>query len=360
MNTFKPDYAIHPGAYLAEILESREIKKNDFARRAGISPKAVSQIINGKALYSSELALVFERVLGVDARLWMNLASSWQLFQTERKEERKLANEATKTWLKRFPVADLRKLGIVPNTRKPQELAEAILRFLGVSSPESCSEWISSRAVAFRKSSAYNESNEATSIWLKLAEIRSATQDIPMYNRETFKKHLSDVRNLTRASFPGAIDRLQEICAKSGVYFVIIPKLSGIRLSGASWWLGNDRPMLAFSLRYGTNDHFWFTFFHEAAHILLHGKKGIFLDSQDDNDAPDEQEADTFARNSLIALGSWNSFIAGANFYEPAIKAFAASQGVHPAIVVGRLQHESRIEKSWHNGLKESIALPNL
>lgn len=355
MNTFKPDYAIHPGEYLAEVLESREIKKNDFARRAGISTKAVSQIINGKALYSSELALVFERVLGVDARLWMNLASAWQLFQVEHKEARKLANEETRVWLKRFPIADLRKLGIVSNTRKPQEIAESILRFFNVSSPESCSEWIENRAVSFRKSAAFEESTEATAMWLQLAERNAATKELPPFSREQFRECLVVLRACTLLEVNEALNRIPAECAKAGVAVVFIPKLEGIRLSGASWRLANDRPVIALSLRYHTNDHLWFTFFHESAHVLLHGKKSIFLDSKEAGESAEEKEADAFARNQLISQALWNRFVAAGKFYEADIRSFAGEARVHPAIVVGRLQHEKRIEQGWHNGLKKSV-----
>lgn len=358
MNTFKPDYALHPGEYLAEVLASREIKKSDFAKRAGISAKAVSQIINGKSLYSIELALAFERVLDIDARLWMNLANNWLLFQTKRKEEVKLANEATQTWLKRFPVADLRKMGIVSGTRKPQEIAEAILRFFNVSSSDSCSRWIAQRAVSFRKSTAFSESPEATALWLQIAEREAVALDLPAYQRDKFKGTFEAIRSLTLLPTVEAIPRVKTVCAEVGLSLVIIPKFEGTRLSGASWWFGNDRPVIALSLRYRSNDHFWFTFFHESAHILLHGKKGIFLDSKDNFVAPDELEADAFARDSLIAAKEWKRFVDGKSFHEAAIKAFAKLLGIHPAIVVGRLQHENLIEKNWHNSLKESIELP--
>lgn len=360
MNTFKPDYVIHPGEYLAEVLESRDIKKNDFARRAGISPKAVSQIINGKSLYSSELALTFERVLDVDARLWMNLASNWQLFQAERKESETLANESTRSWLKLFPVADLRKMGIVPDTRKPREIAEAILRFFNVSSPESCSDWIENRAVSFRKSVAFEESKEATAIWLQLAERNAVDLELPPYNREAFRKGLDLLRTCTLLNPQVVLERMKDECAKAGVAVVCIPKLKGTRLSGASWWLGNDRPIIALSLRYHTNDHLWFTFFHEAAHVLLHGKKAIFLDSQEAGVSAEEKEADLFARNQLIPLAQWNRFVARKAFFKNDILIFASEVKVHPAIVVGRLQHEKKIEQSWHNDLKESVCLSNV
>jgi HTH-type transcriptional regulator / antitoxin HigA len=81
MNRFSPDYAIHPGTYLEEVLESRGIMKSEFADRAGLSAKAISQIINKKALFSPEVAIQFEKALGIDASIWLGLAEAYQLAQ---------------------------------------------------------------------------------------------------------------------------------------------------------------------------------------------------------------------------------------------------------------------------------------
>jgi len=95
MNQYNPNYVIHPGEYLEEILESREIKKRDFAERIGLSVKAVSQIINRKALYSPDDALMLERTLDVSVEIWMNLADAYQLFEAREKERIHLETEKT-------------------------------------------------------------------------------------------------------------------------------------------------------------------------------------------------------------------------------------------------------------------------
>ena len=51
--------------------------------------------------------------------------------------------------------------------------------------------------------------------------------------------------------------------------------------------------------RYKKDDFFWFTFFHEAAHLLLHSKKETFVDDGTDNDVI-ENEANDFATDFLI------------------------------------------------------------
>jgi Rad3-related DNA helicase len=111
--------------------------------------------------------------------------------------------------------------------------------------------------------------------------------------------------------------------------------------------------MLAMSLRHKSNDHFWFTFFHEAAHILLHGKKDIFIDNPAGFESEKENEANRFSRNFLIPEDEYVAFVRGNNFFEEAIKQFSNKVGIHPGIVVGRLQHDKHILPSWHNGLKE-------
>ena len=54
------------------------------------------------------------------------------------------------------------------------------------------------------------------------------------------------------------------------------------------------------SLRYKTNDQLWFSLFHEAGHILRHGKKKIFLEFNHGGAQAEEAEADRFAANLLI------------------------------------------------------------
>jgi HTH-type transcriptional regulator/antitoxin HigA len=54
------------------------------------------------------------------------------------------------------------------------------------------------------------------------------------------------------------------------------------------------------SLRSHEDGQFWFSFFHEVGHILLHGKKAAFLDDFKTDDSEQEREANAFARGLLI------------------------------------------------------------
>jgi Zn-dependent peptidase ImmA (M78 family) len=94
----------------------------------------------------------------------------------------------------------------------------------------------------------------------------------------------------------GSLIQLQQICLEAGVKVVQTPCIKKASLSGSTRWL-NDTPLIQLTDHYPHNDSFWFTFFHQAGHILLHGKKDIFLENVDysDKDMEKEREADEFA-----------------------------------------------------------------
>jgi HTH-type transcriptional regulator/antitoxin HigA len=352
-NKYHPDYVIHPGEYLEEILGVREIKKRDFAERCGLSVKAVSQIINRKSLYSPEVALQFEKTLDVSADIWMNMANSYQLFNAREKEKKRLESEITKQWVKSFPLADLKKLGILPDTIKIQILAERILKFFNVASTDVWNDYYKQIAASYRKSKNFKESPEATACWLRFAELQAERIECKPFNKANFQKAIKEIRKFTTMQPDVFGKKMQDKCAQSGVALVFIPELKSTHISGATRWLTSGKAMIALSLRYKSNDHFWFTFYHEAAHILLHGKKDIFIDSKDSISEGNEKEADDFAANILIPQKKYRDFVKYNQFDKQNIMLFAKKLGLAPGIIIGRLQHDKFIDFSWHNDLKE-------
>jgi HTH-type transcriptional regulator / antitoxin HigA len=356
-NYYEPDYSVHPGEYLEEILESREMKKREFAERVGLSAKAVSQILHGKALYSPEVALRFERVLGISASIWSGMAERYQLYAAKEKEQRTLKEDHVAEWVKRFPVTELKKLKILPDTRNPAELAEALFRFLGVSSIESWESLAHSRVTAYRQSGSHTISREAVDIWLTIAEREAELIDTEPFDKKQFKESLCTIRTFTKKDPDDFFPQMVKVLAEVGVALVVVPELKGCRISGATRWLTPTRAMIALSLRYKTNDQFWFTFYHEAAHLVLHAKK-IFIDQHGGDDRKEEKEADEYAVNMLIPQAEYTKFIAGGLFSENTIRRFAENIGIHPALVVGRLQHDGRLDFKYHNSLKDnSVAM---
>ncbi len=350
INEYKPNYAVHPGEYLEEVLESRNIQKNDFARRCGLSAKTVSQIINRQVSFSTEVAVQFEKVLGVSAEIWLRMLASYQLHEARENEHEKLSKAAM--WARQFPLADLRKLGIIERTRDPAKWIGQLLRFFEVSSPETWEDVYSDKAIAFRKSPSLQASPFAIATWLKLAEAEANAVETEPYNGGNLRKTIERIRSLT-LEVPEAFEpELRRLCADCGVAVVLVPELTGTRISGATEWIDSDKAMIALSLRHKSEDHFWFTLFHEIGHILLHGKKQVFIENNGNRSEEAEIEADVFARDCLLSPKYYKSFVAHGSFFKSDIIEFAERIGISPGVVVGILQHDGHIKYEWHNGLK--------
>jgi len=114
------------------------------------------------------------------------------------------------------------------------------------------------------------------------------------------------------------------------------------------------------SLRHKTDDHLWFSFFHEAGHILLHSRKSVFLDGKlrEANESEEERRANQFAADRLIPADAYGNFLKNAEFAsESAVRSFAQELGIAPGIVVGRLQHDEKIKWDQLNHLKCEFVL---
>lgn len=181
------------------------------------------------------------------------------------------------------------------------------------------------------------------------------------FNKDMFKENLFEIRKLTTQKPQVFVKEMKRLCAESGIILVFIPEFEGTYISGATRWLTPEKALIIMSLRHKTNDHFWFTFFHEAGHVLLHSKKNVFIDNDNPKgfESKEEEEANRFAANYLIPELEYTQFINTKRFTQKDIEAFAKKVGIHPSILVGRLQREKKIPYSWLNGLKEHFEWKN-
>lgn len=339
---FKPDYIVSPGEILEETLEARGIKKRDFADRCGRTPKMISEILSGKAPITPETALQFERVLGVSARLWSNLESTYRLRLAEREEAGELRKHSKTSAL--FPTKDLLKLGYIQRTDDSADILGQLLKFFGVGKIESLESCIEAQKAYYRGSQSFQSNQYSVAAWLRCGQIKAESIESKPYDVERFKNALKEIRALTTADIETALPKAVGLCANAGVALVFVPDLKDTRLSGAARWLSKDKAAIQLSLRHGSNDHLWFTFFHEAGHILLHGKKDLFLDEGDKSGDDMEKEADHFAQNILIPKDDWKDFtMKWADFPVDIIEGFAREQGIAPGIIVGRLQFQENL-----------------
>ena len=348
-NQFQPDYAAPPGWILDEHLKTYGISQAEFARRCGRSPKLISEIIAGKAPLEAKTALQFEKVLGVDASIWLGIERDYRLHLIREAEAREA--KASAAWARSFPVTELVTRGVIRKLSSAGETVMELLAFFGVASIGAWQGQYGTANVAYRHSPSFKSDESALAAWLRLAEIEAGPQTSVDYNRAAFKTALKGVRRLTCAEIPQALDEARQLCNDAGVALVLVKPLPKARLSGAAWWLSPRKPVIALSARHKSDDHLWFSLFHEAAHILLHSKRDVFVDGGKDGVDEIEAQANDWAARFLVRQSAWKRFDAAGAYRSMDIRRFAAEQGIAPGIVVGRLQHEGLLP--WRSRLNE-------
>lgn len=359
---FAPDWVSPPGDTILDLIEERGWTQAEFAKRLGYTEKHISQLINGKVPLTDEAALRLERVLGSNASFWLSREAKYREHCARLESVRAHAHWVS--WLDELPVKELMASRAIPKVRNDAKnkpgLVDACLRFFGVASPDDWRAHYGGMQVSFRRSRTEQSDIGAISAWLRMGEQRAERLDGPKYDKSRFEKALQDIRDLTRETPEVFEPRMRQLLYEAGVLLVLVPAIPRAHVSGVARWLSPTRPLIQLSLYGKTNDKFWFTFFHEAAHILLHAntkedKKSVFLDDPNSSHASDPQE---FEANRWA--GSWlipNENMASLSRLrsKAAVKDFALQIGVHPGIVVGRLQHDGLIEPSWMNDLKLSF-----
>ncbi len=344
---FQPDWASPPGATIADILRERGVSAAQFGKQLGLSPEQVADLFQGRAHITLGIARRLEDVLGGSVEFWMS-----RDFQYRDDISRSHAAEAQ--WLSELPLSDMTKFGwIKPMRQSSGELQES-LRFFGVSS---VSAWHHTyqrleKMVAFRRSQSFGSRPAAVAAWLRQGEIEAESIDCRPWSSGLFGESLTRIRSLTRRKDPRQfIPELQEMCANSGVAVAVVRAPSGCPASGATRFLSRQKALLLLSFRYLSDDQFWFSFFHEAGHLLLHGENGFFLEGMEGTNSEQEQEANEFAGRTLVpAEFQARLFSLPANT-ESVIR-FAVRVGVSPGVIVGQLQHYKKLHHGQLNTLK--------
>lgn len=347
--SWSPNWATHPGEHLAEQIEARGWSQADFARLADLTPKLVSTIISGRNPVTPETAIKLERVLGLKAEIWTRLQSNWDLFEA-RARERTTAPQ-TEAWVRQFPIKELQARGRLPKKADVAALKDSLLGLLGIGTIDAYPQKLVSLMVQHRQSRAHSVSPHHIAAWLMLGEEKARTMAVPSFDADRFVTAVRDIRALTLAEPAVFEPRMTSLCRDAGVALVFEKPISLTRLYGSARWLDRERAIIEISLRMKSNDHFWWTFFHEAAHLVLHRGRN-FVDEEDGSDDQFEQEADQWAGEMLVGRACFDRFAASRPRSEAAIRRFADEAGIHPGIVVGMLQHQRVLPHRNLNKLK--------
>ena len=344
---FRADWVSPPGDTITDILRERGISEYKFAQEIGYTPEDTRNLLQGRTAITIEIARKLKNTLGASVEFWMSRDFQY------REDVARLC-EADEEWLAELPVGDMIKFGwLKPVPHASDEMA-VCLHFFDVSTVREWHDVYRSleQSAVFRTSRSFDSRPAAVAAWLRQGEIEAQAIDCDLWNPSRFHKSFSYIRSLTREKDPNLfLPKLQKCCSESGVAVVIVRSPNGCRASGATRFLSRDKAILQLSFRYLSDDQFWFTFFHEVGHLLLHGEKGFFLEGADTISTREEEEANEFGARILVPeeyqSALWNLQANGREVIR-----FARRLDVSPGIIVGQLQHLRKIRPNQLNNLK--------
>ncbi|MFP6812124.1 MAG: hypothetical protein VB956_02175 [Moraxella sp.] len=214
----------------------------------------------------------------------------------------------------------------------------------------------------FKRISDYVSSNLNLATLIKKAEWELKKQNIDiLWDRQLFSENLQKIKLLSKKrGIKNFSQELNRLCNEAGVGLIILETLPQTPIRGISKFTNDGRPFIVITTKYNLDHIFWQTFFHEAAHLLLHSNQKIHLDEGDDNipalNNPMELEADEFMVSQLLQpfklsevldkidfklmkrdkIGSWKN-----------IANVAEQIQISPSLLTGLLKREKKIPYSY-------------
>lgn len=345
---FSPKWLSPPGDTIADLMKERSVSLDSLASRLACQSFELQDMLVGETRLTTRLAGALAEHLGGSKEFWLRRDS---LYWEDR--EKVDIESASTDWLQTLPIRDMRRWGWLGNASTKEEILSSCLAFFGVQDVLSWHLRYKSllQKAAFRTSPTYSSASASVLAWLRQGEIQAERIHCAPWDPTGLERSLPALRKLTRQRLPSSfLPEITCICAANGVAFSLARCPSGCRASGAARFLGSGKASITLSFRYLTDDHFWFTLFHEIGHLLLHSDKSLFIE---DGAAADlrESEANGFASCTLIPeeLAEELPKIPTDRL---SVRAFARRAGVSPGIVVGQLQHRKQLRHNELNMLK--------
>lgn len=327
----------------------------DLAQRMGRPIQAVNEIIKANKAVTPDTALQLGQVTGVPAHIWTGLEEEYRLTLARQQEREQLARETNLVDMELYRA--MAKLGWVRRTRDDCEKVGELWRFFGVASLKNLKD-VRVYSPAFRLSTTAPASSYALAAWLRKGELEASDINVKPFDAKYLRATLPAIRELTMQPPEVWVPKVRDMLAACGVAFVLVPHLPKTYAQGATYWLSSTRVVVQMSIRCAWSDVFWFSLFHELGHVLLHGKRHIFIEGKKANPSPDpawqkqEDEANGFASSFLIPAAAYQSFTEFGSYTPDTVTAFSCKVGIDVGIVVGRLQNDGHIGYNQLNNLR--------
>lgn len=354
---FSPDWKLpSPSRTISYLLAKKSMSIAEFDEAAELKAVSLGDVIDGYRAIDHSMAIALEKCLGGSCNFWIT---------RERQYRASLAPTAERSfidYLKHIlPIRDMLAYGWLDSFNQGDSWIDAAIRFFGVNSKEEFKERYEDIAagINFRRSGSFDLKIGSLAAWMRAAEIQASLVECRNWSKETLRESITQIKPLTRDRDPAEfLPVLKAICSNAGVALVIVRAPSGCPVSGATRFLSPKKALIALTFRHLTDDHFWFSFFHEIGHLVLHDKSETFIECQDMAQDSPETEANTFASSIIVPTEYQSDFEKlSANKYQ--IVRFARASGVSPGLIVGQMQHRKMLRHNQMNKLKRRFTWPD-
>ena len=347
-----PDWIAPPGETIKENLEVIGMKQTELAKRMGMTKEHINEVLNGKSAITPETAIKFQTVLGMSANFILALENTYRIYLAEQSQKEQEKKEIQ--YLKKIPYREMIKKKWIEGGNDLAEISQQVKQFLGIGSFDN----LNNVYVFYRKSAVVEENTYSVIAWLRKGELEAQKIQTEPFDRENLIKKIEEIRTYTFLKFDEINEKLKKDMAECGVILAYVPCLKKSPIYGAVKWMTQDKPIIMMSLRYKSNDHFWFTLMHEIYHVLNPMKTSIII--EEDSEKEHEKKADSFAAKILIPNELYNTFVKTKNISEEEIEKFSKKVNIAPGIVVGRLQHDKVISYKSFNNFKIKYKMENI
>lgn len=329
----------HPASFVKDAFEDMGISRSEFAKRLETSEKNLSELFNGKIDITVNMARKLENVTNVSSGTWLNLQNEYSVAREELKELDNINEQLS--ILDFIDYSSLVKRGYLVYTRKRENKVKKLCTLLKTNSLKTLTD--ANFAIDFRPAPIQKEREIINSnIWIELVSRSMEKEPLFKLNKEKLKESIDNLRELTLLEPKQFIPKVKNILNDCGIHFILMPSFKNAKPKGMVMWK-HDQVTLAMSNKGKYSDIFWFTFFHELGHILLHPQMD-FIDFDDNSLAKREKEADSFASEILIPESSYKQFIENNSYTIKNIDNFARENHIERTIVIGRLQKDKLLE----------------
>jgi len=345
---YKNIIAFHPGYYLVDIIEELEMTQDEFAKRLGTTGKTVSLLLHGQTPLTNDLAMRISAMLGISVETLLNLQKVY--------DEKRIEIELAKAIDEQNEIADVIDYsyfvenGILPYVKSKIERIKNLCSFLKVSNLQILKRRDLLASFRTTVASVTDKNVINANVWLQTALNVGLSMEVSPFDERKLSMHIQEIRSMTLQEPQEFLPRLYKIFSECGVAFVLLPALKNCGINGVVKWY-DDKVVLALNDRFKYADTFWFSLFHEIKHVFQKKKTKVIINCNGDFSELDqefEDEADEYATDTLIPKDAYHSYFDNKGRYisKSDVQCFARYIGIHPGIVVGRLQHDKRISHS--------------